>query len=93
MKQAIRSGTVKDFRNLNAQRPLKIVLEDKHEKIKAFRKLRNLPLAEEKHKCISVSHDYSKETRALNKKETFRGKGERWGGFCKLCILCSWNGK
>ena len=43
LKRAIRLGSVKNDRNLNSPRPLEIVLEDQQEKIKAFRKLRNLP--------------------------------------------------
>ena len=57
VKKAMKLGPVKDDRNLNAPRSLKIVLQVKQEKIEAFRKLRNLPLAEENHKYINVSHD------------------------------------
>ena len=44
-------------------RPLKIVLKEKKDKVNIFRTLRNLKGAELKFQLISVSHDYSRQTR------------------------------
>ena len=46
-------------------RPLKLILENKDEKINIFRLLRNLKTADEKFRNIRVSHDYSQATRKL----------------------------
>ena len=44
-------------------RPLKIVPKEKKDQVNIFRTLRNLKVAELKCQLISVSHDYSGETR------------------------------
>ena len=44
-------------------RPLKIVLKEKRDKIKIFRSLRNLKEADSTLQLISVSRDYSRQTR------------------------------
>ena len=44
-------------------RPLKIVLKEKKDKVNIFRALRNLKQAELQFQRISVSHDYSRQTR------------------------------
>ena len=44
-------------------RPLKIVLKEKRDKVNIFRSLRNLKESDSTLQLISVSHDYSRQTR------------------------------
>ena len=44
-------------------RPLESVLKEKKDKVNIFRALRNLKQAELQFQRISVSHDYSRQTR------------------------------
>ena len=65
-------------------RPLKLVFQNKYEKISIFRLLRILKIANQKFRNIRVSHDYSQATRKLNKVLIEEGNtrdGEKSGSF------------
>ena len=75
MKSAIRLGDS----NANDQtyiksRPLKLVMEHKELKATIFAVLKNLKIADNCYKNISVSHDCSKETRELIREKINTGK-------------------
>lgn len=73
IKNVIRLGP-KPTKEKPNPRPLKVILEDKTDKIQIFRRLRHLPEADKKFKSISVSHDYSAESRRIIKEKIKEAK-------------------
>ena len=60
--KVIRIGKIRN-EDTPRPRPLKIVLKEKKNKVNIFKTLRNLKEAELNFQLISVSHDYSRQTR------------------------------